>query len=60
MNKNNQQPGKKLSRSEMKNVKGGAFGRTCNVPADCLGVCTNDTLQGYWCFKGLCKFTFCP
>jgi hypothetical protein len=61
MNKNNQTTGKKLSRNDMKKLQGGAPPpRFCTVPADCPGVCTNDTAYGYWCFKGFCKYTPCP
>jgi hypothetical protein len=61
MNKNNQQPGKKLSRSEMKNVKGGAaLGIRCTVSADCPSVCTADSIQGYFCSNRLCRYAYCP
>jgi natural product precursor len=61
MNTKNQNPGKKLSRGEMKNLKGGSvLGKFCTVPSDCAGVCTNDSLYGYWCFSGRCRYTICP
>jgi hypothetical protein len=63
MNTKMQQPGKKLSRSEMKNVKGGAALRIpCKVTADCPspGCALPDQLRGNFCVRGACYLTYCP
>jgi natural product precursor len=60
MNKNNQQPGKKLSRNEMKSLKGGAvLPPQCTQDSDCVNACTGNMLQGYICLKRVCRFVNC-
>jgi hypothetical protein len=63
MNKNNQQPGKKLTREEMKKLLGGEPLRIpCKVTADCPnpGCTLPDQIKGNFCVRGACFLTYCP
>jgi hypothetical protein len=63
MNKNNQQPGKKLTREAMKKLMGGgaALLLPCDYDEDCPRSCLVVDLKGYYCIGGLCRyFKVCP
>jgi hypothetical protein len=61
MNIKKQNPGKKLSRNEMKNLVGGAMPpKFCVVIADCVGGCLpSDTGFGYICLRNRCTYAQC-
>jgi hypothetical protein len=60
MNINNQQPGKKLSRNDMKNLQGGA---ALLIPCDntnpCPNQCSGNTFKGNYCVSGVCRYWVC-
>jgi hypothetical protein len=62
MNKNNQTPGKKLSRNDMKKLQGGAARLLpCDVDEDCPVSCNVVATRGYYCLSGVCRFfKVCP
>ncbi len=62
MNKNNQTPGKKLTRSDMKKLTGGAANLlSCDVTEDCPRPCGTVATKGYYCLSGVCRlFSVCP
>jgi hypothetical protein len=52
--------GKKLTRDQMKSVKGG--GINCNTNLDCPNSCQAfpNNLQGNVCLNHVCKLVYCP
>ncbi len=61
MNKNIKEPGKKLSRGEMKQLQGGvSAGIICSTTADCPNPCVGNVEQGYYCsFSKRCTYGYC-
>jgi hypothetical protein len=61
MDKNNQNPGKKLSRSEMKKLNGGSALQPCDCTADCYKPCDGIVTKGNFCVNGVCRYmSICP